>query len=226
MKGIAAIAQSTGIVPVETELPWVFQFENVISPQLCDAAVAHITRLAESKSHRPGNMPWEDDDTITWQDIGDQALKARLYAYRLLLTQIASHCFQAILYPTFTDLVMWRVGRSHPEHKDNGYIFPKDNNLAIRKFSSVTYLNDGFEGGETFFRCPDDNYLVNTPKKGSVVLFASDERCPHGVTEVRSGLRFTMPIWFTDIVAHCERENGTVEPDVEFSEDTRPQPVA
>jgi 2-oxoglutarate-Fe(II)-dependent oxygenase superfamily protein len=225
MNGISAVAQSAGIVPVETELPWVFQFENVLSPQVCDAAVAHIANVTQAKRASAEIMPWEDGDAIAWRELADGPLKAHLYAYRLLLTQMASHCFQTILYPTFTDLVLWRAGRSQGEHKDDGYDFPEDDELAIRKVSSVTYLNEGFEGGETFFRGAGDIFHLNTPKRGSVVLFASDERCPHGVLEVKSGIRVTLPIWFTDSVAHCERDNGMAN-DAIRGVRTRQQPPA
>src|SRR4051812_36182497 len=85
-KGFSAVAQATGIVPVETELPWVFQFDNVMSPQLCDAAVAHITNFTQAKEARADIMPWHDGDSISWRELADGPLKAQLYAYRLRLT--------------------------------------------------------------------------------------------------------------------------------------------
>lgn len=211
MSIFSALKQSLGIVSIETELPHVFQFENVIPTQLCDDAAKYVLEAKASAPYRAEELiPWNDDDTIPWQHCAIQPLKANVYAYRLLLTQIASHCYKEILYPTFTDFVLWRPGRAQAEHKDNGYEFPKDDNLSMRKITSVTYLNDDFEGGETFIRGADDMYHVNTPKKGSVLFFASDDRCPHGVLQVKSGYRITLPIWFTDIPAHCERESGWV----------------
>jgi hypothetical protein len=58
-------------------------------------------------------------------------------------------------------------------------------------FTSITYLNEDYEGGYT--------YLVNDmffkPKIGRTVFF--DGQCyEHGVSQITKGERYTIPIWY------------------------------
>ena len=64
---------------------------------------------------------------------------------------------------------------------------------------SVTYINDDYKGGETII----DNY-VSIPKKGSIVIFTSDERCLHKVNTIESGTRIVVPIWLTRNIEQIE----------------------
>jgi predicted 2-oxoglutarate/Fe(II)-dependent dioxygenase YbiX len=94
------------------------------------------------------------------------------------------------------------------EHKDNGY----ENNsvLSPRYISSVTYINDDFEGGETFIKTENGDYYYSVPKTGSVVLFHSDERSMHGVERIDSGYRITLPIWFTKEYSKSELARNNI----------------
>jgi hypothetical protein len=55
-------------------------------------------------------------------------------------------------------------------------------------------LNDEFEGGEIVF---DRAQLVVKPHRGLLLAFPSDADHVHEILPVRSGIRYTMPIWFT-----------------------------
>ena len=79
-------------------------------------------------------------------------------------------------------------------HKDDGY--EVNDILQRRKFSSVTYLNDDYQGGETFIKTEHGDDYVSVPKKGSMVCYYSDPRNEHGVNLITSGVRVTMPIWY------------------------------
>lgn len=87
------------------------------------------------------------------------------------------------------DLVKWPAGMSQPPHVDE---IPH----AHRKWGSVIYLNDDFDGGQTFY--PNFNKYV-TPKAGVAVIHRGDQEHLHGVTEVSGGTRFTIAsFWGTD----------------------------
>lgn len=67
------------------------------------------------------------------------------------------------------------------------------NPLPTRKFTTVLYLNDDIEGGETHF--PTLNVLVR-PQKNKVVGFGCDEKFVHGVMPTTSGIRKVFICWF------------------------------
>ena len=58
-------------------------------------------------------------------------------------------------------------------------------------FTSVTYLNDDYFGGETFFT---DGTKV-APKTGRTIYF-DGQYYEHGVNEIQNRDRYTLPIWY------------------------------
>jgi predicted 2-oxoglutarate/Fe(II)-dependent dioxygenase YbiX len=68
------------------------------------------------------------------------------------------------------------------------------NHTPQRDASAIYYLNDAFEGGEIAF---DRESVVVQPRRGLLLAFPSDGDHVHEVFPVRSGVRYTMPIWFT-----------------------------
>ena len=89
--------------------------------------------------------------------------------------------------------------------KDNGYEDDKEQ-FHMRKYSAVLYLNDDYDGGETIIlkENSDEVEIKNNPKKGSVIIFRSDESCLHGVKTVTRGNRLTFGMWFTDDIEYQE----------------------
>lgn len=79
-------------------------------------------------------------------------------------------------------------------HADNIHPNGMPNGTAHRSFSSILYLNDTYEGGETYF--PGHGIRI-APQPGTLVLFGAGCDYVHGVTKVRSGLRYTYAGWFT-----------------------------
>jgi len=85
-------------------------------------------------------------------------------------------------------VVKWEKGNSLKLHVDDlGYV--PDNHIA-----ALIYLNDDYEGGELKFETHD---LSIKPKKADLVFFPGNMHYAHEVTEVLSGTRYTVPIWFT-----------------------------
>lgn len=102
------------------------------------------------------------------------------------------------LYPETFILAAMGPGGRHARHADNcqqnerGYWVP--NHTPQRDVSAIYYLNEAFEGGEIVF---DREALVVKPRRGLLVTFPSDRDHVHEVLPVRSGVRYTMAIWFT-----------------------------
>ena len=106
--------------------------------------------------------------------------------------------FAAPLYPETVILAAIGAGGHHSRHADNcRQNEQRDwvaNHTPHRDVSAICYLNDEFDGGEIFFA---REQLTVKPRRGLLLVFPSDADHVHEVFPVRSGVRYTMPIWFT-----------------------------
>jgi 2OG-Fe(II) oxygenase superfamily len=102
------------------------------------------------------------------------------------------------LYPETVILAAMGAGGRHSRHADNCRENEQGdwvaNHTPHRDVSAIYYLNDEFEGGEIVF---DRAQLVVKPRRGLLLAFPSDAAHLHEVLPVRSGVRYTMAIWFT-----------------------------
>ena len=76
-----------------------------------------------------------------------------------------------------------------------------------REWTVIVYLNDDYNGGETYFP-PTDYYPMGyqvEPTVGSGLLFQGIYH-GHGVFKVRRAPRHTMAIWFTADIEKCMTE--------------------
>lgn len=183
---------------VETGSALIHRYDGALHPDLCRRLCDFIRAKTAGQAEQPdlGKLPWHDNDTFADDLWGDGELRRLVSAYRIMVAQLICLNFRQIVFPHFTDLVLWRTGRKMAEHKDDGY--PGDDPiLNLRHFSAVTYCNDDYGGGETFIRNEHGGYYLSTPRIGSLVFYPSDERCPHGVNEVLRSDRVTLSTWFT-----------------------------
>ena len=88
-------------------------------------------------------------------------------------------------YIELAQIVAWPKGSFHPTHSDIS--------RESTKCTSITYLNDDFEGGETYFT---DQDLIIKPKRGKTVFF-DGKKFEHGVQEIMKGIRYTLAIWYS-----------------------------
>lgn len=85
-----------------------------------------------------------------------------------------------------------------PAHQDLG--------VSSRVLSTVSYLNDDYEGGEIEFR--HSNVKIK-PERGSIVFFPSNFLYVHEVMAIKNGTRYAMPHWYhhrTDILESTGQE--------------------
>jgi 2OG-Fe(II) oxygenase superfamily len=99
-----------------------------------------------------------------------------------------------MIYSDTAQIVRWHEGLGLTPHADNIEPNGTPNGTPHRSFSSILYLNDDYEGGETFY---PGHLMRMRPKAGTLVLFGAGEDYVHGVTKVRRGLRYTYAGWFT-----------------------------
>jgi len=176
----------------------IHRFDGALDPaicrRLCDLIRSHAAR--DQGARDTDRLPWHDSDTYSFDHWHDQELRKLIGAYRIMVCQLLALSLRTIVFPHFTDLVLWRPGKKMAEHKDDGYEADGDT-LSCRHFTSVTYCNDGYGGGETFIRNEHGSHYASTPQCGTLIFFPSDERCTHGVNEVVGQDRITLSTWFT-----------------------------
>jgi len=80
-------------------------------------------------------------------------------------------------------IVEWPKGSSQLLHVDDASM--------KTTLASILYLNDNYEGGNTFF---EDGTVVSH-KKGRILMFDGLNNY-HGVTKVTKGTRYTTPCWY------------------------------
>tara|TARA_R110000822_G_scaffold88654_1_gene205298 strand:+ start:4666 stop:5148 length:483 start_codon:yes stop_codon:yes gene_type:complete len=83
----------------------------------------------------------------------------------------------------WAQLVYWPKGSKQELHSDNA--------SPLTTLSSICYLNEDFEGGQTYFK----EGTVFTPKTGRI-LFFDGKYYLHGVKKVLSKDRYVLAIWY------------------------------
>lgn len=91
-------------------------------------------------------------------------------------------------YETKTHIAKFMPGWGMHEHYDAS----RPNDIA-----TLVYLNDEYLGGEIYFPAYDISYK---PEPGDLLCFPDNPDFVHGVKEIKDGVRYTTPRWFTRIV--------------------------
>jgi hypothetical protein len=175
----------------------VYEVENFIDPNTCREIVEWFkTQKKTPTTH----LSYFNNRTINYSNINNDSIKKKVNVFRFNATAFARNKYGKVLYPDYTDLVYWPNGLSMGVHADNVWENGEPNYVSYRMYSGVAYLNDDYEGGQTFF--PELDMKIE-PKIGKLVVFPSNAEYKHGVTPV-VGERYTMPIWFTEDPEHLE----------------------
>lgn len=82
-------------------------------------------------------------------------------------------------------LLRYEVGGFLPAHQDHG--------VSSRILSTVSYLNDDYEGGEIEFA---NSNIVIKPPAGSIIFFPSNFLYVHEVHPITKGSRYSLPHWY------------------------------
>jgi len=196
---------------INTGSKQIFRFDNVLSLHTCEMLCSFL--LDNKGAHETSNnnsqeLPWKENDTFNFLDIADPTIREKVIIHRYFVKNLVTINFKKTVFIDFTDMVLWRKGKFQDRHIDSGYV--TGDPLNRREYTAITYLNDrsgplvGFEGGSTFIKTENGDDYVCQPKAGSVVIFHSDDRAEHGVNEVTSGIRMTLPIWFSSDYSSSE----------------------
>jgi prolyl 4-hydroxylase len=93
-------------------------------------------------------------------------------------------------------VLRYNPGQQYKRHVDNILLSSRfqevEQGIPTRDVSIVGYLNDDFEGGETFF---DRQNIKVSPKLGSVIVFPSYYTHPHQSLPVTIGKKYAWTTW-------------------------------
>jgi 2OG-Fe(II) oxygenase superfamily len=150
----------------------------------------HLTTVMDQTGH----------PVVYWPLFRDPAYAAEIVP-RLVgefLCKIGSQLrFAEPLYTETVILAAMGTGGRHNRHADicrqNEQGDWVANHTPQRDVSAIYYINDEFEGGEIVFELQQ---LVVKPGRGLLLAFPSGADHVHEILPVRSGVRYTTPIWF------------------------------
>jgi predicted 2-oxoglutarate/Fe(II)-dependent dioxygenase YbiX len=175
----------------------IIQIDDALGKDAC----RNFAKIYDSHAHRATQRDVTGHPVVHWFHIqndpnaNDALRRLVLDCLRLIY---GSFRLSASLYPETVILATMGPGGRHPWHADNcqqngqGDWIP--NHTPQRDVSAIYYLNDDFEGGEIVFA---QWGLWIKPRRGLLVAFPSDRSHAHEVVPVRTGFRYTVPIWFT-----------------------------
>jgi hypothetical protein len=83
----------------------------------------------------------------------------------------------------------WTPGAFASHHSDNTELDGTPNAWQDNKFVTIIYLNDNYDGGNLLF---DAHGISISPSAGTVIAFDPGFTNLHGVSEVTSGVRYTI----------------------------------
>jgi hypothetical protein len=121
---------------------------------------------------------------------------------QLRLKEKVDAFFNLDAHPTNPAIVRWLPGQRQQPHADKelheGENRGKPNDFPYYDIAGLFYINDDYEGGELYF--PNQGIQFK-PKAGAAYFFPGDMHYIHGVTEIRSGIRYVCPFFWT-ILSH------------------------
>lgn len=114
------------------------------------------------------------------------------------LRPIIEDFYKVKIVPTGSAIVRWLPGQYQAPHADKelheGDNAGKPNDFPYYDLASLFYINDDYEGGELYFPLQD---IIIKPKKGAAYFFPGDRNFIHGVSVIKSGIRYTSPLFWT-----------------------------
>ena len=91
-------------------------------------------------------------------------------------------------------LVRWLPGNLQEPHADKQLNDGRPNPFPLYDINSIIYWNDDFTGGEFYYPDHQREYPIQA---GMAVAHPGDINYLHGVKEVKSGIRWTTPSFYT-----------------------------
>jgi prolyl 4-hydroxylase len=180
----------------------IFLVRNVLEPALCQQIIQSVE---SAKFQAAGILIEKVDNQVRSNDLlqlgGRDELSRSMN--QLMLSKLA--IVQNLLFQTYgikfpyaepCSILRYRQGHFYKRHVDNILLSSRfqevQEGIPTRDISIVGYLNDGFEGGETFF---DRQNVTVQPEAGAVLAFPSYFTHPHASLPIRRGKKYAFTSW-------------------------------
>jgi len=176
--------------------------ENLLEPETCD----HLIEVAEfcqfeaatiligavdTEIRNNGILPLDRRNLI-------QKSANDLVMTRIQVIQEALFKVYGVQFPHAEpcSILRYSPSQQYKRHIDNILLSSRfkevEQGIPTRDVSIVGYLNDNFEGGETFF---DRQGVKIKPQKGSAIVFPSYYTHPHQSLPVTRGRKYSWTSW-------------------------------
>lgn len=195
----------------------IYKQKNALSAAECDYVYNFMFNYNNNPLGKTDAVPWDpaNSNVLYYMSTTDRVLLDIINKHKKEMTETLCAIHGEQIYPHLTTMVLWKPGQGMPRHVDNGSQTDHEDTLKMRKYTSVAYMNDDFEGGETFIRsdgksepnfrlsheysAPNNTFTdyVSKPEKGTVILFSATDENAHGVTKLLTGTRVILSTWFT-----------------------------
>jgi predicted 2-oxoglutarate/Fe(II)-dependent dioxygenase YbiX len=175
----------------------IIQVEHAVSNDDCLQLMAIYGRQA----HLTNARDHTGQPVVYWEQFREVADAAEI------VPRLVEQCLRTLrdllqlegpLYPETVILAALGPGGYHSRHADNVRQNEQGewvaNHTPQRDLTAIYYLNDEFDGGEIVFERQE---LTIEPRRGLLLGFPSGAAHLHEVLPVRSGVRYTLPVWFT-----------------------------
>lgn len=213
----------------------IIKYTDILTSEECDRLYNYTFSKTNNPVVDPNKVPWELEgktNTLYYHSIDDKEVKDILISYRNKLAEELTKKEGKNIYPHLTTLVLWKPGQFMPRHVDDGNGYTgRSEQLGMRYMTSVTYLNDDFDGGYTYIKndgvndhtwrsrpelsFPNNVFkdYMSKPEKGATLAFYADDRNAHGVTKLETGNRIILSTWFTTDERYREPDDRFIDMD-------------
>lgn len=169
--------------------------ENFIAKEDCDYLIKVVTDLDSWESGGAGF--WENRVlnyyTILKHD--KKAAEIMLDANIRCGNIIRNNYAIPEIYSDTLQIVRWFPGMEQPPHADD--MTDTDiHGFEHRAFGSIIYLNQEYNGGNTYYPKHD---IKITPKTGMLAIHPGDPEHLHGVTKIEDDMRYTIASFWTPL---------------------------
>ena len=161
----------------------------ILPDHLPSLVCSDMISIYENNNHSA--QVWGDTKPLNLQDISNQEELNRCKRAIKYVNNAAVSFFGSDTYIELAEIVKWPTGSHQAPHTDVS--------RESTTFTSITYLNDDFQGGETDFTT--ENFSVK-PKVGRSILF-DGKRFEHGVKKITEGVRYTFALWYSNNIMDC-----------------------
>jgi len=176
--------------------------ENLVEPSLCQ----HVMQVADCCQFKPSKILINVVDTDVrgggilplgqGGELERSTNQLLLQKVKLLQELLFKRYGIRFSHPEACAILRYLPGQGYKRHVDNLLLASRfqelENGIPTRDVSIVGYLNDDFEGGETFF---DRQNIKVKPKAGSAIVFPAGYTHPHQALPVLRGHKYAFTSW-------------------------------